>query len=162
MIEKLEILRISFLDVDIGDVPRVLSFLEHQFAKAPEAPKRPRQFDVGLTCKNELPVSVSGRWIKSHKCFSPAQVENLRHRKDRFRVSPHLHVQAATVYWESICASRQLCGIYRPAKEPDTIVLLDLASGETCDVLAKWTMRSKSEIPKIPKGKRLIFVNKPK
>ena len=64
MIEKLEILRISFLDVDIGRYGSVSCWIV-SIQSSRWHQRRLRQFDFGLTCKNEI-LSV---WLGREPSF---------------------------------------------------------------------------------------------
>ena len=64
MIEKLEILRISFLDVDIGRCGSVSCWIV-SIQSSRWHQRRLRQFDFGLTCKNEI-LSV---WLGREPSF---------------------------------------------------------------------------------------------
>ena len=64
MLEKLEILRISFLDVDIGRCGSVSCWIV-SIQSSRWHQRRLRQFDFGLTCKNEI-LSV---WLGREPSF---------------------------------------------------------------------------------------------
>ena len=136
------------------------------------------QFDFGLTYNNEISSVRLGRepnffmnlftlafqWFAtSHtwkiSCFFPREIQGIAKTYRFITVWSKFMCEQLPLFTEiNYLASRQLWNL-QTLKAPDTNS--PWSSQRKLVMSSKWIWRSKSEIPKIPKGKRLIFVGIP-